>query len=244
MHQLFGAYAHRYDVHTPPGHYRHDHAAVIDVALRHGSGCKLLDVGCGTGVFLAKAREAGIDANGIDASAEMIRVAEARLGPGIAVVGRMEDLELVATHDLIVSLSWTLNYVAGRDALLDVLRRFHNALRPGGGLLVQVAHAPHVRGELLEDREPGPDGIPDDVTFTYRFEPLGGAEHAMRAEYAYRCESMAEFLREEHLLRMADAPVVAECIEIAGFRGVALFDSHRLDPFVGSPSPFILAEKG
>ena len=73
MYLLFDALAHRYDLHTPPDHYRHDHAFVLEQAATLGSPCRLLDVGCGTGVLVEKARRAGVLAMGIDASPGMIR---------------------------------------------------------------------------------------------------------------------------------------------------------------------------
>ena len=132
MHRLFDELAHRYDLHTPPDHYRHDHRFVIEQALALGKPCRLLDIGCGTGVLVQKARQAGILATGIDASPAMVHVAEARVGPGLIAVRRMQELDDEAAHDLIVSLAWTLNYCADRAELLDILRRIHRALRPGG----------------------------------------------------------------------------------------------------------------
>lgn len=243
MYRLFDDLAHRYDLHTPPDHYRHDHAFVLEQAAALGSPCRMLDVGCGTGVLLEKARRAGILATGIDASAAMVRVAEARVGMGVAALGRMQDIDEDAAYDLVVSLSWTLNYCGGRADLLGVLRRFLRALRPGGRVLLQIAHAVHVDGRLMEDREPGPSGEPDDVIFLYRFVRLDGEDLPMRAEYVYACKSLNELAHEQHLLRMADAGAVAQCAREAGFVEVEVYDSWRRDPLQGSPSPFVSAVK-
>lgn len=243
MHRLFDELAHRYDLHTPPDHYRHDHRFVIEQALALGSRCRLLDIGCGTGVLVDKARQAGILAMGIDASPAMVRVAEARVGPGAVAVRRMQDLDDEEAYDLIVSLSWTLNYCVDRADLLDVLRRIDRALRPGGRILLQLAHAPHVDGRLLEDRELGPGGEPGDVVFFYRFTQLDGEDLPMRAEYVYACKSQNELLHEQHLLRMADARVVSACAREVGFGDIELYDSWRRDPLRSSPSPFLSAFK-
>jgi SAM-dependent methyltransferase len=243
MHRLFDELAHRYDLHTPPDHYRHDHAFILEQAAVLGAPCRLLDVGCGTGVLLEKARQAGMHAMGIDASPAMIRVAEARLGKGAAAVRRMQEIDEEDAYDLIVSLSWSLNYCEGPAELLDVLRRIHRALRPGGRILLQVAHAAHVDGKLSEDRESGPGGEPGDVIFLYRFVGLDGQDRPMRAEYVYACKSLNELVYDQHLLHMADANAVAQCARDAGFSGVEIYDSWRRDPFRSSLSPFVSAAK-
>src|SRR5580658_3612202 len=111
MHRLFHEFAHRYDLHTPPGHYHHDHAFVIREALRVAPGdCRLLDVGCGTGVFLESAIAAGIDGHGIDAAAEMIEVARRRVDSDRLRVQRMLEIADENAHDVICALSWTIHY--------------------------------------------------------------------------------------------------------------------------------------
>jgi ubiquinone/menaquinone biosynthesis C-methylase UbiE len=243
MYRLFEEFAHRYDLHTSPNHYRHDHDFVLEAVRQWGSPCHVLDVGCGTGVFLEKARQTGLMARGIDASHGMVREAERRLGAGVVDVKRMQDLVEERAYHAIVSLSWTLNYCEDRDELLDVLRRFYRALKPGGGVILQVAHAAHAPTDILEDREPGPAGEPDDVLFLYRFRRMESEPSMMAADYVYACKSRGELLHEQHLLRIADARVMATCMREVGFMGVELYDSFRRDTFHSSVSPFLVGHK-
>lgn len=244
MHALFDKYAHRYDLHTPPDHYRHDHAFVLEVARTLGNPCRLLDVGCGTGVLLEKALKAGMLAHGIDVSREMVRVAGERVGHAAVSHRPMQQLDDAEHYDLIVALSWSLNYCSSREELVDVLRRMRRALRSGGRVMLQVAHAAHVDGTLMEDRECGPAGERDDVTLLYRFARICGDEPAMRAEYVYACKSANELLYEEHVLRVADAELVEECAREVGFGEVSVYDSWRRDAFRKAASPFVCAVKG
>ena len=94
MSRLFDAYAHRYDLHTPPDHYRHDYDAVISLATRLAERPTLFDLGCGTGAFLERAMKAGVDARGVDSSPGMIAVAQERLGRDRVELGLMQDFAL------------------------------------------------------------------------------------------------------------------------------------------------------
>lgn len=243
MYALFDRYAARYDLHTPPGHYQHDHEFVLEIAATVRPPCRMLDVGCGTGVMLEKALRDGIHAEGVDSSPAMVAVARARVGQSAVAVRRMQEIEDVAAYDLVVALSWTLNYCANVDELRDVLRRVQRALRQDGQVLLQVAHAPHASCEAMEDREPGPTGETDDVIFTYRFERLDTDGLQMRAEYQYDCKSLDEHVSEEHILQATDARIIAECLREAGFERVEIYDSWRRDPFMRSASPFVTARK-
>lgn len=241
--ELFGAAAHRYDLHTPPGHYQHDHRFVLEELSEFGTPCRILDVGCGTGVFLEKARHAGFEVEGIDASPEMVSVAAGRLGHTTVRLGRMQDLDMSARYDGIVALSWTFNYCISRSDAARTLERFLEALRPGGKLVLQLAHADHANGELREDREPGPDGEPEDVLFLYRFTKMASREPQLKAEYVYACRSRDELLYESHELNVAHARTVAALARDIGFDGVQLYESFRKEPFLGSLSPFLLARR-
>jgi len=239
--ELFGRLADRYDWHTPPHHYQHDHAFVLSQLPTPP--CRILDVGCGTGVFLEKAVAAGFDATGTDASPEMVSLASRRARPARVRVERMQELSEAASYDGIVSLSWSFNYVISFVEAREVLERFFNALSPGGRLILQIAHAANATGTLNEDREPGPDGEADDVLFLYRFHPAQAHSDELRAQYVYGCKSRKELVFEEHHLRAADAREVADLAFVVGFRNVELLDSWRGEPLNQSLSAFLLASR-
>ena len=238
---LFGSAADRYDWHTPPHHYQDDHAFVLS-RLPKPPG-RVLDVGCGTGVFLEKAISAGFDATGLDASAEMVSIASGRVGPDRVRQARMQDLTESEVYDSIVSLNWSFNYVTSFQEAEEVLNRFFTALRPDGRLILQIAHAPNATGTLNEDREPGPEGQPDDVLFLYRFSGSKNNTGELRAQYVYACNSRSELLFEEHRLNAADGDQVAALASAAGFRNIELLNSFRGEALKKSLSAFLLAER-
>lgn len=233
MYRLFHEFAHRYDLHTPPGHYKHDHAFVISEALRVApEHCLLLDVGCGTGVFLEAALAAGIDAHGLDASAEMIDVAERRVGSDRVRVQRMQELDEAGAYDVVCALSWTIHYVASLAELEDVIARCRRALRPGGLLILQVANTAAMTGAVNVDVEPGPSGERDDTYFIHRFTVLPDVEHRALADYVYVSRTNRELLIEQHELRFAVPDLVIQAGHSAGFAEVSVLNSSAIAPFL------------
>jgi SAM-dependent methyltransferase len=238
---LFGRAADRYDWHTPPHHYQHDHAFVL--SRLPAPPCRVLDVGCGTGVFLEKAIAAGFDSVGLDASPEMVSLASQRVSPALVNLGRMQEIAELESYDGIVSLSWSFNYVRSFREARQVLSSFFNALRPGGHLILQIAHAANATGALNEDREPGPDGLADDVLFLYQFHQVSERRGELRAQYVYGCKSRQELVFEEHRLGAADAYEVAAQASAVGFQNVELLDSWRGEPLDQSINAFLLARR-
>lgn len=233
MYPLFHEFAHRYDLHTPPGHYKHDYAFVIEEALRAAPNhCCLLDVGCGTGVFLKEAIAAGIDGHGIDAAPKMIEVAERRLGEGRARVQRMQEISAESAYDVICALSWVIHYCESREDLLDVLRRCHSALREGGLLVLQVANDAGMTGAVRIDREAGPAAEPGDTYLIYRFRPVGDPEHRVFADYVYASLAYDELLCDRHELRFASPTLVADLTQQVGFEQVSIIDADPISSFV------------
>ena len=241
MRNLFEAFAHRYDLHTPAWHYQHDHQLVLDLAAEQRPGCRILDVGCGTGVLVEKARRAGFDAHGLDASVEMIAVARTRVPADVVHVRRMQEIGEKNCYDLIVSMSWSIHYCANRSEITEVLRRLRRALLPGGRILLQVAHSPNIVDEWREDRESGPDGEPDDVSLRFRFWRDSFVAGRMNAEYVFECRSRREAFNESHVLEVADALQIAELFQQSGFENPVIWDSCRRDVALTNGSVFVTA---
>ncbi|GAA2144516.1 hypothetical protein GCM10009760_32110 [Kitasatospora kazusensis] len=114
-------------------------------ALGPVQGKRVLDVGCGDGVYarLVAQRGAG-HVVGTDSSSEMIRLAEAAeaehpLGIRYQVhdVATMPEL---GPFDLVVAVN-VLHYADGRATLDDMCRRIFSNLAPGGRLLAYVGNA-------------------------------------------------------------------------------------------------------
>ena len=237
---LFGRLADRFDLHTPAHHYQDDHAFVLE---RLGSSRRILDVGCGTGVFLQKAVTTGFDAFGIDAAPEMVAIAARRVGAKRVHEKRMQDIDEVSAYDGVVSLSWSFNYVQSLAEAQDVLKRLFEALRPKGHLILQIAHAPNAAGALGEDREAGPDGQEEDVLFLYRFSSVPDQSDVLQAQYVYGCKSGKDLFFEEHRLCAADVNKVADLAVKVGFEEIQLLDSWRGEPFDKSVNAFLLAKR-
>lgn len=87
--ELWGARARDFATQEPKVMPLYD--AVID-ELRIGPGIRLLDVGCGPGLFLKLAEQRGATVSGLDAAQPSIEIARERLPTADLVVGDMERL--------------------------------------------------------------------------------------------------------------------------------------------------------
>ncbi|WEZ86638.1 class I SAM-dependent methyltransferase [Pseudomonas sp. NyZ480] len=241
--KLYGEFGDRYDLHTPPHHYADDHGFVIERARGLKGQGRMLDLGCGTGILLEKALQAGLDPVGLDSAPRMLELAQARVGTERAQLRRMQELDLNQQFDCIVSLSWSLNYCRGVAELRDILLRCHHMLRPGGGLILQVAHAPNAQQNkppFTVDRELGPGG-PEDIVLSYRFWS-DGAE-TMLADYRFECISTAEHFEERHELSVANVQLFTSLLNDLDFSEVEVLDSWRGEPFDRAISPFVAARR-
>ena len=108
-------------------------------AVREGD--RLLDLGCGPGLYAVELARRGVAVTGLDMSENSLAAAEARAREaGVSLELRCQnffDLNEVETFDAILQVYGEMNVFSpvDRDRLLQILRR---ALKPGGRLTFDV----------------------------------------------------------------------------------------------------------
>ena len=99
---------------------------------RHGSGRRLLDVGCGPGFLLEAATRMGYDVRGIDPSAYVVAIAQETFGPRVRQ-GTIHTADFEsARFDVVVAFD-TFEHVYDPLRFLDAAR---DLLKPGGVLAI------------------------------------------------------------------------------------------------------------
>jgi SAM-dependent methyltransferase len=135
--ELADAYAERID--TKPHNAYLERPATLDL-LSNVAGKRVLDAGCGPGVYAEWLVEQGAEVVGVDVSPGMVERARERVGDKARIeqADLSADLERFddAGFDLVLS-SLVLDYV--RD-VESVFRQFRRLLRPDGHLVFSVLH--------------------------------------------------------------------------------------------------------
>lgn len=113
-----------------------------DEAIRRtpvAAGDRVLELGCGSGVFLRAAADRGAHVAGLDASEALVALARARV-PGADVrTGDMQSLPYADGAFDVVAAFNSLFYAADMTATLREARR---VARPGGAVVIQVFGRP------------------------------------------------------------------------------------------------------
>lgn len=101
------------------------------------TGCRVLDLGCGTGKpMAARVLAAGHYLTGIDLSAEMIRIAKANYPDATWCVGDICEWSEPDSYDVI--FSWDGVFHLSPDEQRRVLPGIANGLRSGGRLMMTI----------------------------------------------------------------------------------------------------------
>ncbi|MGN8244215.1 SAM-dependent methyltransferase [Cellulomonas soli] len=132
-----------------------DHLVRLGLA---GPGRRVLDLGCGPGLYAQRLARVGCEVTGVDLSRSSVAYArEQARRHGLAIEYRVQDfttLDEPATYDLVLQVYGELSTFSDevRD---DLLLRARRSLRPGGAVVLDVstpvAHPPSARSwEVVE----------------------------------------------------------------------------------------------
>jgi SAM-dependent methyltransferase len=148
----------------------------------------ILDIGCGTGHWLAAMRGCARIVAGMDLSAGMLTRAHAAAPDAVLVQARAEQPPFAAaTFDRIVCVN-ALHHFADRDAFFADARRM---LRPGGALLT-IGLDPHTNRDQWWAYDFFPEALALDRA---RFAPV----RILRGEMTHAGFAWSESLEAEHI---------------------------------------------
>ncbi|RII11980.1 Erythromycin 3''-O-methyltransferase [Streptomyces sp. YIM 130001] len=111
----------------------------FDPILTDGDKRRLLDFGCGSGLFLDLAEQRGFDACGVDLSPDSVQLANERLTSATAYHGAPEDVPEVAEGGFDVITLWSV--LAHLPRPVDDFKKFRELLAPGGVLNILTVNA-------------------------------------------------------------------------------------------------------
>ena len=126
-----------------------------------GPGDRVLDAGCGTGVFLRMCADRGATVSGIDASAGLLALARERV-PAAAL--RLGDLQALPYDDGTFDLVTGFTSFFYADDMVAALREAGRVARPGAPVAVAVFGEPDscdleaMKASVAEFRPPAADG--------------------------------------------------------------------------------------
>lgn len=134
---LAESYAAKVD--TKPHNAYYERPATVAL-LPEVRGRRVLDAGCGPGVYTEWLSVRGAQVTGIDASDSMVRLARKRLGDRAEIILANMDMPLdfleSESFDIVLS-ALALDYVEDWNA---IFREFHRVLKTGGHLVLSVGH--------------------------------------------------------------------------------------------------------
>ncbi|RPI25841.1 MAG: class I SAM-dependent methyltransferase [Actinobacteria bacterium] len=228
-----------YDVIYGTGEFDYPgHAAAVTALIeeRNPDAATLLEVGCGTGLFLELLVER-FAVSGVDVSAEMLAVAAARL-PGVPLHSAdMRSFILDDRFDAVVCLFSSLGYMTTEADLRLAVTRMAAHLAPGGVLVVDG----WLRPEGVIDGYMGLDSAAGDGVTVARmsFTRLGeGVTDLEMHHLVGRPGAGVDYFVERHRMGVYPDEVYVAALTAAGLEGVTVAPGYRgRGRFAGLLSP-------
>lgn len=190
-------------------------------------GAQVLDVGCGPGRHAIELARRGYEVVGIDPAPAMIVVAQARAAEmGVSVDFRQvsgESFVAERPFDAALCLFTTLGQISEAGENSGLVRRVYDALRPGGGFVVEVPQRDWVVQHLKSEERFG-----DDQRYTAVKRWFDGAENTVTEVFdVVSPESGQSYLLRYRLYSQAELMAL---LRRTGFSALVSFGDYAGNP--------------
>jgi ubiquinone/menaquinone biosynthesis C-methylase UbiE len=223
-----------------PERDRREVARLIEI-LGLPSGARVLDVPCGQGRHAHLLAESGLNVDGLDYSADLLRIAKAR-GTGKTLRYTRGDMRSLPTRwrgrfDAALNLFTSFGFFVQPSDDATVIREFARVLKPGGVLLWHGGSRDGVMARFLSrDWWQTSDGTM--VAHERRFDPMSGVLTIQSTWNGRKARG-----QREHRVRLYTATRLAELCADAGLIVEQAYDGWRDRPLQRRSSEMVLVAR-
>ena len=215
------------------------HVAWIDNELLRRNPSKILDLGCGPGLYIQRLAASGHRCTGIDFSPASIRYAHQQAeAAGLHIeyiLADLRDVEFDSGYDLVMMIFGEFN-VFPIDEGIDVLNRASHALKRGGVLLLEVSTFEGVReiGSQLTSWYTASSGLFSPDPHIVLYETFWNEEHRVSTERYFIIDLETAELTSMTIHQQAyHEDELVKMLEGCGYEQVTFI---RSVPFLTNPS--------
>lgn len=212
--------------------------------ITKGTVCEL---GCGTGSMTERLAAAGFDMIGVDLSADMLAVAQGRKeesGQDILYLQQdMEQLELAAPVDVILSVCDSMNYILEEEGMRNVFARVHKYLKPDGYFIFDLKTIYCYRNIIGSRTWAEHDEEVSYIWDNYFYEDEGINEYLLTIFYRQKDSGLYERIDEVHYQRAYSVLQLKGLLEDRGLCIMDCFDASGKKPVEDSERIYIAARR-
>ncbi len=174
----YDEFAARYEDARHAGYHALIDRLEVDLVRRYGTGARVLEAGCGTGLILGRVAEFAASAVGIDLSPGMLKKAHER---GLRVANA--SITELPFADASFDVAYSFKVLAHIEAIGKALSEMARVVRPGGHVLAEFYNTRSLRWlvKQLKPATPISDATTDEAVYT-RYDSIADIERYLPAD--------------------------------------------------------------